>query len=325
MEAGTNTTTLTAKLLILNPKDYNLWLMRIEQYFLMTDYSLWEIIKNGNKVIKRTVRETKQEYEPTTAEEKQDRRNEMKARGTYGIGGYATLKEQYDSLSSDYRKSQFNLVSYKAGLESIETKLAHYKKNEAVFEESINVLKLEVKLRDTALVENKKKLEKVETRTSSTAVSLRRKLCESSERIVRKYQKIIIESENMDVTTVVTPSNVKTDELNLESASVKSNGDAVEPKTISKNSFRPPVIEDWNSIDESEVEIIPNVKNKAIRSKQSKIERFFRLSHIARKKLVQMFMDLIRERRKALEEQKHESNRSKDLITSLMGIYDDDT
>ncbi|GKB29869.1 ribonuclease H-like domain-containing protein [Tanacetum coccineum] len=48
----------------------------------MTDYSLWEVILNGNKVLKRTVGETKQEYEPTTAEEKQDRRNEMKARGT---------------------------------------------------------------------------------------------------------------------------------------------------------------------------------------------------------------------------------------------------
>ncbi|GJX83595.1 hypothetical protein Tco_0333076 [Tanacetum coccineum] len=37
---------------------------------------------NGNKVLKRTVGETEQEYKPTTAEEKQDRRNEMKARGT---------------------------------------------------------------------------------------------------------------------------------------------------------------------------------------------------------------------------------------------------
>ncbi|GKB16459.1 hypothetical protein Tco_0850382 [Tanacetum coccineum] len=70
------------KLHILNPGDYDLWLMRIEQYFLMTDYSLWEVIKNGNKVLKRTVGETEQEYEPTTAEEKQDKRNEMKARGT---------------------------------------------------------------------------------------------------------------------------------------------------------------------------------------------------------------------------------------------------
>ncbi|GKB18379.1 hypothetical protein Tco_0852302 [Tanacetum coccineum] len=75
------TTAQTVKLPILNPGDYDLWLMRIE-YFLITDYSLWEVIKNGNKVLKRTVGETKQEYEPTTAEEKQDRRNEMKARGT---------------------------------------------------------------------------------------------------------------------------------------------------------------------------------------------------------------------------------------------------
>ncbi|GJV01547.1 hypothetical protein Tco_1335116 [Tanacetum coccineum] len=59
------------------------------------------------------------------------------------VKAYATLKEQYDSLSSDYKKSQFNLVSYKAGLESVEARLAHYKKNEAVNEESNNVLNLE--------------------------------------------------------------------------------------------------------------------------------------------------------------------------------------
>ncbi|GKF06399.1 hypothetical protein Tco_0037067, partial [Tanacetum coccineum] len=39
-------------------------------------------IKNGNKVLKRTIRETDQEYKPTNAEEKQDKRNEMKAIGT---------------------------------------------------------------------------------------------------------------------------------------------------------------------------------------------------------------------------------------------------
>ncbi|GJT74707.1 putative ribonuclease H-like domain-containing protein [Tanacetum coccineum] len=88
------------------------------------------------------------------------------------VKAYATLKEQYDSLSSDYKRSQFNLVSYKAGLESVEARLAHYKKNEAVFEESINVLKLEVKLRDTALVENKKKLEKAEKERDELKLTL---------------------------------------------------------------------------------------------------------------------------------------------------------
>ncbi|GKC12771.1 hypothetical protein Tco_1009553, partial [Tanacetum coccineum] len=41
-----------------------------------------KVILNGNKVLKRTVGEVKQVYEPTSAEEKQDRRNEMKSRGT---------------------------------------------------------------------------------------------------------------------------------------------------------------------------------------------------------------------------------------------------
>ncbi|GKB63301.1 hypothetical protein Tco_0919487 [Tanacetum coccineum] len=54
----------------------------------------------------------------------------------------------------------------------------------------------------------------------------------------------IVKSENMDVTTVVTPSDVEKVVLNHESAGVKNNGDAVKPKTIRENSFRPPVIED---------------------------------------------------------------------------------
>ncbi|GKB56256.1 hypothetical protein Tco_0912442 [Tanacetum coccineum] len=88
------------------------------------------------------------------------------------VKAYATLKEKYDSLSSDYKKSQFNLVSYKAGLESLEARLADYKKNEAVFEESIKVLNLEVRLRDNALVENKKKLEKAEKERDELKLTL---------------------------------------------------------------------------------------------------------------------------------------------------------
>ncbi|GKD34157.1 putative reverse transcriptase domain-containing protein [Tanacetum coccineum] len=91
----------------------------------------------------------------------------------------------------------------------------------------------------------------------------------------------IVKSENMGVTTIVTPSNVKTIESNHEFAGVKSNGDIVEPKTIRKNSFRPPVIEDWNSNDESEVEIIPKVKTissntekiKSIKSARETVEK----------------------------------------------------
>ncbi|GJW93512.1 putative ribonuclease H-like domain-containing protein [Tanacetum coccineum] len=72
-----------AKLPVLNPSEFKLWKMRIEQYFLMTDYALWEVIVNGDSPPpKRTVDGVEQTYPPTTAEEKLARKNELKARGT---------------------------------------------------------------------------------------------------------------------------------------------------------------------------------------------------------------------------------------------------
>ncbi|GJX88560.1 ribonuclease H-like domain-containing protein [Tanacetum coccineum] len=67
-----------------NPKEdpIMLWLTRGPGCYVLSGLVYQIVIKNGNKVLKRTVGETEQEYEPTTAEEKQDRRNEMKARGT---------------------------------------------------------------------------------------------------------------------------------------------------------------------------------------------------------------------------------------------------
>nr|GEU86594.1 hypothetical protein [Tanacetum cinerariifolium] len=70
-----------AKLPILNPNEFDIWKMRIEQYFLRIDYSLWEVIINGDSlapivVIDGVVR-------PDTilsADQKLARRNELKAR-----------------------------------------------------------------------------------------------------------------------------------------------------------------------------------------------------------------------------------------------------
>nr|GEV91338.1 ribonuclease H-like domain-containing protein [Tanacetum cinerariifolium] len=57
--------------------------MRIEQYFLMTDYSLWEVILNGDSPVPtRVVEGVLQPVAPTTAEQRLARKNELKARGT---------------------------------------------------------------------------------------------------------------------------------------------------------------------------------------------------------------------------------------------------
>nr|GEY71301.1 ribonuclease H-like domain-containing protein [Tanacetum cinerariifolium]GEY71310.1 ribonuclease H-like domain-containing protein [Tanacetum cinerariifolium]GEY71315.1 ribonuclease H-like domain-containing protein [Tanacetum cinerariifolium] len=71
------------KLLVLNPGEFELWKMRIEHYFLMTDYALWEVIVNGDSPPpKRTIDGVEQTYPPVIAEEKLAKKNELKARGT---------------------------------------------------------------------------------------------------------------------------------------------------------------------------------------------------------------------------------------------------
>nr|GEZ33899.1 putative ribonuclease H-like domain-containing protein [Tanacetum cinerariifolium] len=71
-----------AKLPILNPNEFDLWKMRIQQYFLMTEYSLWEVVLNGDSpVLTRIVEGVVQPVAPTTVEQKLARKNELKARG----------------------------------------------------------------------------------------------------------------------------------------------------------------------------------------------------------------------------------------------------
>nr|GEW43345.1 hypothetical protein [Tanacetum cinerariifolium] len=83
MESLSPHVVFAAKLPILNLNEFDLWKMRIEQYFLMTDYSLWEVILNGDSPIPtRVIDGVVQPVAPTTAEQRLARKNELKARGT---------------------------------------------------------------------------------------------------------------------------------------------------------------------------------------------------------------------------------------------------
>nr|GEU52953.1 putative reverse transcriptase, RNA-dependent DNA polymerase [Tanacetum cinerariifolium] len=75
---------------------------------------------------------------------------------------YSQLQSQYDKLTDDFCKSQFDVISYQTGLESVEARLLVYKQNESVFEENIKMLNTEVQLKDTALVTLRQKLEATE-------------------------------------------------------------------------------------------------------------------------------------------------------------------
>ncbi|GJR93388.1 ribonuclease H-like domain-containing protein [Tanacetum coccineum] len=75
--------TQTIKLPILQPGEYDLWKIRMEQYLQCIDYTLWEIIENGNAPIVTKTVDGKETIIPSTSvEEKAQRRAELKARST---------------------------------------------------------------------------------------------------------------------------------------------------------------------------------------------------------------------------------------------------
>ncbi|GJU62313.1 hypothetical protein Tco_1244148 [Tanacetum coccineum] len=76
-----------SKVPMLKPGEYEIWRMRIEQYIQMIDYALWEVIENGATLPKTTTVEGVVTVMPiTTAEEKAQRRLEVKARSTLMMG-----------------------------------------------------------------------------------------------------------------------------------------------------------------------------------------------------------------------------------------------
>ncbi|GKE77429.1 hypothetical protein Tco_1543549 [Tanacetum coccineum] len=63
--------TQTIKLPILQPGEYYLKKMRMEQYLQCIDYTLWEIIENGNApIVTKTVDCKEIVIPPTSVEEK---------------------------------------------------------------------------------------------------------------------------------------------------------------------------------------------------------------------------------------------------------------
>nr|GEY13744.1 hypothetical protein [Tanacetum cinerariifolium] len=105
-----------AKLPVLNPGEFKLWKMRIKQYFLMTDYALREVIVNGDSPPpKRTVDGVEQTYPPTTAEEKLEKKNELKVKGTLLM---AFLNEHQLKFNS-YKNAKSLIERNKPDLETL--------------------------------------------------------------------------------------------------------------------------------------------------------------------------------------------------------------
>nr|GFC94542.1 hypothetical protein [Tanacetum cinerariifolium] len=54
------------------------------------------------------------------------------------IKAYATLQSHYDKLTVDFRKSQFDVLSYKTGLESVEARLVFINRMKMCLKRTLN-------------------------------------------------------------------------------------------------------------------------------------------------------------------------------------------
>nr|GEY62710.1 hypothetical protein [Tanacetum cinerariifolium] len=185
------------------------------------------------------------------------------------------------------RKSQFGVLSYKIGLESVEARLVVYQQNENVFEEDIKLLILDVMLRDNALVKLRKKFKKAKNERDELNLTL-----EKFQTSLKNLSKYYFESD-VSVPTSLVQDRYKLGEgyhavsppytgtfrppkpdLVIHDAPTVSetvpNVINVEPSTIKPNkdlsqSNRPsaPIIEDWVSASEDEYEGEPMPTHKA--------------------------------------------------------------
>ncbi|GJT63566.1 hypothetical protein Tco_1015046 [Tanacetum coccineum] len=119
MELESTNSGPTAKLPILKLGEYEMWVIRIKQYFQIQDYALWEVIENGDSWV--SVPHTSQENgitvtkmsTPATAEEKTNKKNDVKARGLLLMA----LPNEHQLTFSQYpdAKSMFAAIETRFG------------------------------------------------------------------------------------------------------------------------------------------------------------------------------------------------------------------
>ncbi|KAI3746135.1 hypothetical protein L6452_08557 [Arctium lappa] len=73
--------TLVSKVPMLRPNEFDMWKIRIKQYILLTDYSMWDIIENGPSDVGK-IGEDGKRTPPKTDADRKTRQTEMKALST---------------------------------------------------------------------------------------------------------------------------------------------------------------------------------------------------------------------------------------------------
>ncbi|GJW96397.1 hypothetical protein Tco_0178205 [Tanacetum coccineum] len=88
------------------------------------------------------------------------------------LKSFETLKTQLDDLRIEFNKSEFNLVTYKRGLASVEEQIVFYKKNEVIFYEQIAVLKRDISYKDLEISVLKSEVDKLKQEKESNQLKI---------------------------------------------------------------------------------------------------------------------------------------------------------
>nr|GEZ02371.1 ribonuclease H-like domain-containing protein [Tanacetum cinerariifolium] len=124
MDLKTAQTTTTLKLPILKQGEYDMWRLRIEQYFQVQDYALWDVIENGNSFIPVAQTTTNAEGTsttlipcPVTTKEKAQKNNDVKARSMLLMA----LSNEHLITFNQYKdaKTLFDAIQTRFGGENI--------------------------------------------------------------------------------------------------------------------------------------------------------------------------------------------------------------
>ncbi|GJX01601.1 hypothetical protein Tco_0185514 [Tanacetum coccineum] len=147
------------------------------------------------------------------------------------LKNHETLKKQYDDLRTEFNKSQSNLANYKRGLASVEEQLVFYKKNEVMLYDQIVVLK-----RDASFNESKINALKIQ-------IERLKKEKESNQFKINKFEML----------------------LRFEGYGLSANKSVCENSSNeTKKNFDAPLIKEWISNNEDEVESPVVVEKKTV-------------------------------------------------------------
>ncbi|GKB48077.1 hypothetical protein Tco_0898830 [Tanacetum coccineum] len=144
MDLDTAQNNVVAKLPLLKQGDYEMWKLRIEQYFQVQDYALRDVIENGNSFnpVARTTTNadgtsTSTILGPVTTKEKAQKKNDVKARSML-----STKKTQKKNVKQMYEN--FNAPNTES-LNSIFNRLHKIVSQLAILGENISLEDLNLK------------------------------------------------------------------------------------------------------------------------------------------------------------------------------------